>query len=456
MKKFLLSHSIFLIPYFLFSQNVGIGTTSPGTRLHVVDGIPIHIGSLLPGITLEGSGNMYFNEIAPNSQETGILFWFPSMLPRGGVVYNNSANLDGLQFRTNGNVTRMVIDNTGNVGIGTTSPIAPLSFASTLGEKISLWSAGSLNYGLGIQSGLLQIHTDGENSDIAFGHGIGPSLTERMRILNTGYNGMLLNGRLVIKNGTTDFVNGGGGVWFYKSDNSALLGFVGAQNNQNLGFYGGVSNGGWGFVYNALTGRVGIGTSNPTKLFHVVGNSYLNGTAEVSGTLEVFGLAEARNGLEVDGLTQLDALNVSNIAQFQNKVGINTYPITGLLFEVNGTAGKPGGGSWSGLSDVRMKENVMPYSDGLSAVLKITPVKYHYNQLSGYDTRPEYIGVLAQDIQTIAPYMVSSFQKNGTTYYTVENSPMTYMLINAVKEQQVLINKQQQQIDELIKLVKGH
>jgi hypothetical protein len=125
----------------------------------------------------------------------------------------------------------------------------------------------------------------------------------------------------------------------------------------------------------------------------------------------------------------------------------------GFLLEVNGSAGKIGGGSWSVTSDARMKDNVLPYTDGLSTLLNIKPVKFHYNALSGYDTKPEYVGVLAQDIKSIAPYMVGSFQKKGETYYNVDNSAMTYMLINSVKEQQLIIDKQQQQIDELKKMM---
>jgi hypothetical protein len=133
-------------------------------------------------------------------------------------------------------------------------------------------------------------------------------------------------------------------------------------------------------------------------------------------------------------------------------VGIGTTN-PGFLLEVNGSAGKVGGGSWSVTSDARMKDNVLPYTDGLATLLNINPVKFHYNQLSGYDTNPEYVGVLAQDLNTVAPYMVGSFQKNGETYYNVDNSAMTYMLINAVKEQQQMIEKQQQMIEDLKKLV---
>jgi hypothetical protein len=149
-----------------------------------------------------------------------------------------------------------------NVGIGTTTPGFPLNFANTTGDKISLYGNAGNHFGFGIQSSLLQIHTDAAISNIAFGYGASNNFTERMRILNSlGYDGMILNGRLVLKNGSSDLVGGGAGVWLYKPDNSALLGFMGAQNGQNIGFYGGPA--GWGFTYDAITSRVGIGNNNP-------------------------------------------------------------------------------------------------------------------------------------------------------------------------------------------------
>ena len=51
------------------------------------------------------------------------------------------------------------------------------------------------------------------------------------------------------------------------------------------------------------------------------------------------------------------------------------------------------------------------------------------------------VGVIAQDLQKIAPYMVStwSYKKDekdetGKEYLGVDNGAMTYMLINAIKE----------------------
>lgn len=152
-----------------------------------------------------------------------------------------------------------------NVGIGTTTPRSPLSFPPVVGQKIALWDDGNSNgdnYGMGIQSGQMQFYTYTSSDNFVFGYGRSNALNERMRIINSGADGMSLNGRIVLRNGTNP-VNASfaPGIWLYKADNSALLGFIGAQNNQNLGFFGGP--GGWGFTYDAINSRVGIGNNNP-------------------------------------------------------------------------------------------------------------------------------------------------------------------------------------------------
>jgi hypothetical protein len=335
----------------------------------------------------------------------------------------------------------------GNVGIGSNAPFAQLTFNNNAGEKVSFNGTVSNNFGIGIQLGLLQIHSNISASDIAFGYGSSNNLTERMRIINDGgYDGMILNGRLLLKNGSVDLVGGGGGVWLYKSDNTALLGFMGTQNNRNIGFYGGPTNGGWGFVYDAINSRVGIGTSNPIQSLHVEGTTFLDGNVGI-------GFSNPGHKLQVEGITFLNgSVGIGTFAGSES-LKVNGQTLLDGFLEVSANASKPGGGPWIASSDARLKKNVLPYSDGLSTLLKIRPVTYHYNQQSGYDTKPEYVGVMAQDIISIAPYMVGSFQKKGETFYNVDNSAMTYMLINAVKEQQLMIDKQQLQIDELKKLV---
>lgn len=158
----------------------------------------------------------------------------------------------------------------GNVGIGTVTPGYPLNFTNTTGDKISLYGNNGNHYGFGIQSALLQIHSDAPAANIAFGYGSSGSFTERARIINSGTDGMILSGRLHLKNGSSPVdVAQTGGVWLYKANNSGLLGFMGTENNQNIGFFGGPS--GWGFTYDAINSRVGIGNNNPAYLLDVNG-----------------------------------------------------------------------------------------------------------------------------------------------------------------------------------------
>ena len=85
----------------------------------------------------------------------------------------------------------MRISATGNVGINNATPGFPLTMASTLGDKIALYSGpGSTSYGFGIQGGLLQIHTDTSVADVAFGHGTSAAMVETMRIKGNGNVGI--------------------------------------------------------------------------------------------------------------------------------------------------------------------------------------------------------------------------------------------------------------------------
>lgn len=148
------------------------------------------------------------------------------------------------------------------VGIGNNNPNAPLAFAADLGKKITLYPGASGDVGLGVSGNLLQIFSDKPDAAVAIGYDAAGTFNERMRIINTGGEGMDLNGRMTLRNGTSPLdISYGPGIWMFKADNTSALGFVGVQNNQNMGFYGGP--GGWGFTYNALNSRVGIGNNNP-------------------------------------------------------------------------------------------------------------------------------------------------------------------------------------------------
>ncbi|HSC53775.1 MAG TPA: hypothetical protein VLC98_09150 [Phnomibacter sp.] len=78
-----------------------------------------------------------------------------------------------------------------NVGIGTNTPTGPLTFANTTGNKIVLWGDGNTShYGLGIQSGVLQLYADLFDNAVAIGYGRSASFQERMRIQGNGNIGI--------------------------------------------------------------------------------------------------------------------------------------------------------------------------------------------------------------------------------------------------------------------------
>ncbi|MEP6673898.1 MAG: hypothetical protein ABJA78_02040 [Ferruginibacter sp.] len=105
---------------------VGIGIINPVTRLHIYDGASGGTPFTFSRVAVESNGHTYLNLLSPDANETAILFGKASNAASGGILYNNSSTPNGFQFRNNGNLTRMVIDNNGNVGIGNPSPQFPL------------------------------------------------------------------------------------------------------------------------------------------------------------------------------------------------------------------------------------------------------------------------------------------------------------------------------------------
>jgi len=103
------------------------------------------------------------------------------------------------------------------------------------------------------------------------------------------------------------------------------------------------------------------------------------------------------------------------------------------------SAAKPTSSSWTVASDARLKKDVSNYTQGLDDILKIRPVQFTYTGEAGLPEETG-VGVLAQELQAIAPFMVHNWtyrenrEAEGTEYLAVDNGAMTYMLINAVKE----------------------
>jgi hypothetical protein len=129
-------------------------------------------------------------------------------------------------------------------------------------------------------------------------------------------------------------------------------------------------------------------------------------------------------------------------------------PTNGGLTILNGTAYKPNGGMWAALSDARIKKDVRPFDLGVEQLGQVRPVRFEYNGLGGtLNDGREYVGVIAQELEKVAPFMVSSRKAKlhdrdpaETDIKNVDGTAFTYMLINAVKAQQQIIVEQEARI----------
>jgi endosialidase-like protein len=110
----------------------------------------------------------------------------------------------------------------------------------------------------------------------------------------------------------------------------------------------------------------------------------------------------------------------------------------------NGDAGEYAGGSWE-YSDERLKNLDGVYSSGLSQILQINPVRFRYkpDNAAGIHDESEHVGVVAEDVQEVIPEAV---QENNEGYLLVNKDRIVWAMLNAIKEQQQLLDEQKELI----------
>ncbi len=430
---------------------MGIGTNAPAARLHVTDSSVLFSATGdVPGLAGD----------APYSGDGRRTMWYADKAAfRTGYVAGNRWDRDsvgsysfasGYNTRAGSSFTNAMGNQAVATGLGATSiggyTQAQGSYATALGNQTL--ASGNFSFAAGYKTSAtfeasvaLGAYSVASNyyavalgaSNIASGYS---SVALGGNTIASGYNCTSIGYRTVARSFAETVVG------LNNEDYSPVSGLDWKASDRLFVVGNGVD---VNNTSNALTilknGNTGIGVTAPSAVLHLSGAENNGSTATLkiqSGTqLMIF------DGNEIDATTTVGAdadlylQNNSNrhviMANGGGKVGINIIPSTYLL-EVNGTAAKPSGGSWSALSDARLKQDINPYTDGLQQVLKIQPVTYHYNSQSGYDTKPEYVGVLAQQLKEVAPYMTSTCKKGGEEYLAVDNSAMMYMLVNAVKE----------------------
>src|SRR5262249_2819 len=81
----------------------------------------------------------------------------------------------------------------------------------------------------------------------------------------------------------------------------------------------------------------------------------------------------------------------------------------------------------------------------LSAVLQLQPIRYEYKRDNalGIDSEGEHIGFSAQEVARVLPEAV---QKNAQGYLLINNDPIIWPAVNAIKEHQSEIERLRQEL----------
>jgi hypothetical protein len=300
-----------------------------------------------------------------------------------------------------------------------------------------------LNFG----SGGMFIRNNTSDNSMAFatdgriGFGVTPAVGVGAKLQIRGTEGDLLS----VTTGTGAHI---GGITFNASDGSRLGGIrahnelVGngnALNDMEL----------WAdkrhiIITPKISGgatNVGINEFDPTERLVVDGRLMMKGSGYVSNPegpvfgrySSVLGYIQAPAG----GQIQIWDDSTTPIAQFHDNgnvgIGLGGAAPTAKL-SVNGTANNTTG-VWSVYSDARLKNIIGDFNDGLNVLSKLRPKRFTYNGKEGIaDTHHEQVGLIAQDVERVAPYMVHAMQ--GEEYADVRQlSPqaLPYITINAVQ-----------------------
>ena len=97
-------------------------------------------------------------------------------------------------------------------------------------------------------------------------------------------------------------------------------------------------------------------------------------------------------------------------------------------------------------SDIRYKDNVKPIENALDKIDKIKGYTFEWNELSHKQTGKKDIGVIAQEVEEILPEIIDT-RSDG--YKAVDYPKLTALLIQSVKEQQIIINDLKSRIEKL-------
>jgi hypothetical protein len=238
------------------SGNVGIGTAAPGVKLDVNGAAETTFSTnprLLNVATTNSQaanmgGGLTFSGVYTGTSQT--VFAYIGGVKENGTVANWAGKLL-FGTRTNGSagqdMTRMVIDSGGNVGIGTTSPAFKLDVSGSTNTPLRVRDAAGREY-------------------FSTTTRTGPSGT--MPVVNLGWSRLIVDSDAPDGGNSTIIRHSVNSLIFNPSDTSGLPGVLMVRQ---------VGGGAGLYIDQNTNGNVGIGTYTPSTKLHVAGSITVDG-----------------------------------------------------------------------------------------------------------------------------------------------------------------------------------
>lgn len=279
---------------------------------------------------------------------------------------------------------------TGSVGIGSTSPNAPLQFANTIvNRKIVLWDDGNNDhqfYGFGINNSTLRYQSAAHH--VFYVASSATTSTEQMRIANSGYVGI----------GTASPV--------------ALLHIYGTSYSSSS--ITNVSN------FNGTPSLILESLSSGANSSLFMGCKSMGGGGGVGITMWRGGSYD----------TYLQVYTCTSTAGVMGAV-------TGGPYVANGAA------SWTNASDMRLKENWKGIDDVLYKLSGLTTGTFQWKDRPD---RSRCYGLIAQEVQVHFPEMISADPQG---YLGIQYTEMVPVLIKAIQTLQTANTQLESQVTSL-------